>query len=131
MLLTPTYHVFRMYVPFQDATSLPVKFDAGRYTEGTLTMPRADVVAAQDRDGVSWVALTNVDPDHALKVEISVAGQQVKSVRGEVLSATNVDAVNTFAAPRNVEPRPIAGQARDGRARLELPPKSVTVVSLR
>jgi alpha-N-arabinofuranosidase len=24
MLLTPTYHAFQMYVPFQDATSLPV-----------------------------------------------------------------------------------------------------------
>ena len=29
MVLTPTYHVFRMYVPFQDATFVPVTFDAG------------------------------------------------------------------------------------------------------
>jgi alpha-N-arabinofuranosidase len=29
MLLTPTYHVFRMYLPFQDATSVPVSFAAG------------------------------------------------------------------------------------------------------
>src|SRR2546430_8631071 len=29
MVLTPTYHVFRMYVPFQDATFLAVKIDAG------------------------------------------------------------------------------------------------------
>ena len=25
MLLTPTYHVFRMYVPFQDATFIPAE----------------------------------------------------------------------------------------------------------
>ncbi|MEI9905917.1 MAG: alpha-L-arabinofuranosidase C-terminal domain-containing protein [Asticcacaulis sp.] len=25
MVLTPTYHVFHMYVPFQDATVIPVK----------------------------------------------------------------------------------------------------------
>src|SRR3954447_713773 len=31
MTLTPTYHVFRMYVPFQDATLLPVTYQAGRY----------------------------------------------------------------------------------------------------
>ena len=27
LVLTPTYHVFKMYVPFQDATSLPVSYD--------------------------------------------------------------------------------------------------------
>lgn len=31
MLLTPTYHVFHMYVPFQDATFVPVSFDKGSY----------------------------------------------------------------------------------------------------
>ena len=35
MVLTPTYHVFQMYVPFQDATFVPVTFDAGTYTQGT------------------------------------------------------------------------------------------------
>ena len=34
MVLTPTYYVFKMYVPFQDATFVPVTFDAGRYTHG-------------------------------------------------------------------------------------------------
>ncbi len=33
LVLTPTYHVFHMYVPFQDATFLPVTFDAGTYVE--------------------------------------------------------------------------------------------------
>ncbi|HSC14936.1 MAG TPA: alpha-L-arabinofuranosidase C-terminal domain-containing protein, partial [Gammaproteobacteria bacterium] len=27
MLLTPTYHVFKLYIPFQDATSLPVSYE--------------------------------------------------------------------------------------------------------
>ena len=34
MVLTPTYYVFKMYVPFQDATFVPVTFDAGSYTHG-------------------------------------------------------------------------------------------------
>ena len=48
MVLTPTYHVFRMYVPFQDATVVPVTFDAGRYTHRDLTLPRVDAIAAKD-----------------------------------------------------------------------------------
>ena len=38
MVLTPTYHVFKMYVPFQDATFVPVTFDAGTYTHGDVTL---------------------------------------------------------------------------------------------
>ena len=28
IVLTPTYHVFSMYVPFQDATFVPIELDA-------------------------------------------------------------------------------------------------------
>jgi alpha-N-arabinofuranosidase len=40
MVLTPTYHVFKMYLPFQDATFVPVTFDAGT----PLTAPKVDSV---------------------------------------------------------------------------------------
>ena len=36
MVLTPTYHAFKMYVPFQDAKLVPVQFDAGSYVTGTF-----------------------------------------------------------------------------------------------
>ena len=35
MLLTPTYHVFKMYIRFQDATFVPVAFNAGNETAVT------------------------------------------------------------------------------------------------
>ena len=47
MVLTPTYYVFKMYVPFQDATFVPVTFDAGKYTNGNITLPRVDALAAK------------------------------------------------------------------------------------
>ena len=49
MVLTPTYHVFRMYLPFQDATSVPVSFAAGWYMKGDVTLPRLDAIAAKDK----------------------------------------------------------------------------------
>jgi alpha-N-arabinofuranosidase len=45
----PTYHVFRMYVPFQDSIFLPVTFDAGDYTHGNVALPRVDTIAARVR----------------------------------------------------------------------------------
>jgi alpha-L-arabinofuranosidase len=61
MVLTPTYHAFRMYVPFQDATRLPVNFDEGKYQVGDIELPRVDAIAARGKDGKIYVAITNID----------------------------------------------------------------------
>ncbi|MEF2985628.1 alpha-L-arabinofuranosidase C-terminal domain-containing protein, partial [Pseudomonas aeruginosa] len=54
MVLTPTYHIYKMYVPFQGATVVPVKFDAGEYVHGKVTLPRIDAIAARDTAGKLW-----------------------------------------------------------------------------
>ena len=74
MVLTPTYHVFRMYVPFQDATFVPVSLDAGDYTHGDITLPRVDAIAARDTAGKLWLAVTNLDPSRPVAVEASLSG---------------------------------------------------------
>jgi alpha-N-arabinofuranosidase len=130
MVLTPTYHVFRMYVPFQNARFVPVELDAGSYVQGTRTLPRLDAIAARDADGALWLAVTNVDPDRAGRIDISVEGMRVASASGEVLTAPRVDSHNTFDAAETVRPRPVSARARNGRLLLELPGKSVTVVRL-
>jgi alpha-N-arabinofuranosidase len=50
---------------------------------------------------------------------------------GEVLTAARVDSVNAFDAPAEVAPKPIRATLQDGRLRLALPPRSVSVVELR
>src|ERR1022692_3634966 len=130
MLLTPTYHVFRMYVPFQDATSVPVTLDAGTYTNGDIRLPRLDAIAAKDASGKLWLALTNLDPEKPAEIEAELAGIQVKSATGETLTAPKVDSVNSFDAPNAVVPKPVSVKAHDGKLALTLEPKSVTVVAL-
>src|SRR6185369_11316782 len=63
MVLTPTYHAFKMYLPFQDATFVPVTFNAGSYAHGSITLPRVDAIAAKDTAGRLWLAVTNLDPN--------------------------------------------------------------------
>ena len=38
MVLTPTYHVFEMYKPFQDATSLPTDIRTPQYRLGRVSI---------------------------------------------------------------------------------------------
>jgi alpha-N-arabinofuranosidase len=130
MVLTPTYHVFRMYVPFQDATFVPVTFDAGTYTHGGITLPRVDAVAAKDAAGRLWLAVTNVDPNRTVEIEVNINGIAAKSAAGETLTAPRVDSVNTFDAPNTVVPKPFSAKAQGGKLSLKLEPKSVAVVSV-
>jgi len=130
MVLTPTYHVFKMYVPFQDATFIPVTFNAGTYTNGDITLPRVDAIAAKDTSGKFWLELTNIDPNNAVEIEVSLPVINANSATGETLTADKVDTVNTFEAPNKVTPKTISVKVQGGKLTIKLDPKSVTVVSL-
>ena len=130
MVLTPTYYVYKLYLPFQDATFVPVTFEAGWYTQGDVALPRVDAIAAKDTNGKLWLEITNLDPNQPVEVEAGLAGITPKSATGETLTAPRVDSVNTFDAPNTVAPKPISVKAQGGKLVLKLEPKSVTVVSV-
>lgn len=130
MLLTPTYHVFRMYVPFQDATLVSAAYDRGAYSHGGITLPRVDAIAARDASGKLWLAVTNLDPEQPLEIEASFSGLTPKSASGETLTAPRVDSVNTFEAPREVQPKAATVRVQNGKVVVTAGAKSVTVVSV-
>ena len=131
MVLTPTYHVYHMYVPFQDATSLPVSFDPGSYVHGEVKLPRVDAIAAKDKDGKVWLALTNLDPARPVSIEIAADGGRYRAASGQTLAAPHIDSINTFDTPMTVEPKPIAAtKGAAGALSLRLAPASVTVIGL-
>ena len=130
MLLTPTYHVFKMYVPFQDAQLIPVSIDAGTYTFADIHLPRVDAIAARDKAGKLWLALTNVDPNAAVDITIKLSGAAASIALGETLTAPRIDAVNTFAAPDTVATKPAKARIVNDQMTLKLAPQSVTVLGL-
>lgn len=130
MVLTPTYHVYKMYLPFQDATSVPVSFDAGTYAQGDIKLPRVDAIAARDAQGRLWLAVTNLDPARPASILANLSGAKATSARGQILTAARVDAINSFEAPGAVAPKPFNAKAgRDGLM-LDIPAKSIVVVQL-
>jgi alpha-L-arabinofuranosidase len=128
---TPTYHVFRMYLPFQDATFLPVELTAPRLSSGTDSMPAFNLTAARGTDGKIYVAIANADPEHRQTIRLALGGIAARSVRGEVLTHERMDAHNSPGEEDTVFPRPFTGARIDkGSLHLEAPPKSVVVVQL-
>jgi alpha-L-arabinofuranosidase len=131
MVLTPTYHAFKMYVPFQDAASLPVKLaNNPRYTFGKKNIPAVSASAARGKDGKLYLALVNANPKEAIDVAIDVAGTTATSVSGSVLTAAAMDAHNAVAAPTAVTPAPFQAKANDGKLIVKLPAKAIVVVAV-
>jgi len=130
MVLTPTYYVFKMYVPFQNATFIPVAFDAGTYTHGSVTLPRFDAIAAKGTDGKLLVEITNLDAENPAAIEADLAGITAKSATAQTLTGAAVDSINTFQSPNSVVPKPTAVKVQNGKLSLTVAPRSVTVVSI-
>lgn len=131
MVLTPTYHVFRMYIPFQDATVIPGELKSPWYNKDQWTVPAVSASAARGTDGLVRVALVNVDPNRPATIGVTLAGVNASGVEGEVLTGA-IQAHNSFAAPETVKPAPFTGASlTGGKLEVTLPAASVVVLTLR
>ncbi len=131
MVLTPTYHAFRLYRSFQDGTAIPLTIASPVYRQGAITLTAVQGSAVRDARGVLHVALVNVDPARAAAVSVTLAGVAASTVRGEILTADRLDAHNDFDHPDVVRPVPFTGaRLSGGRLVATLPPRSVTMLDL-
>jgi alpha-N-arabinofuranosidase len=130
MILTPTYHVFEMYIPFQDATSLPAEIETPEYRRGDQSMPAVDVSAARGSDGRIHVAFVNLDPHRDATVSTTISGVRARGASGQLLTAKQMDAHNTFDAPNTIKPEPFEARRTRNALVVEIPPKAVIVVAV-
>jgi alpha-N-arabinofuranosidase len=130
MLLTPTYHVFRMYIPFQDATFLPLAVEEmPAYEHADYSVPAVSATAARGTDGRLYASVANLDPGESAEVTIEVAGAELGDAVAEILTADAIDGHNTFEAPNAVVPRPFDDFDVDGsRLTLRLPAKALVMI---
>ncbi|WP_313809203.1 alpha-L-arabinofuranosidase C-terminal domain-containing protein [Sphingobium sp.] len=131
MVLTPTYHVFEMYKPWQDATVLPIDIDTPWYHKDKFTMPAVSGSAVKAKDGKVHVGLSNLDPNQTNTVTVKLDGLNAANVSGRILTAPAINSHNTFTDPQAVKPVLFTGaQLSDGTLTVALPPKSVVVLDL-
>jgi alpha-L-arabinofuranosidase len=132
LILTPTYHVFKMYQPFQDATYLPTDLTTPQYSQGADSVPAISLSAARTASGSIALALVNLDPNKAIAVSVAIAGANLSQVSGSLLTAAAMDAHNTFENPDMVHPIAFTGATIAGRGlSLTVPAKSLVVLTLR
>jgi alpha-N-arabinofuranosidase len=132
MVLTPTYHVFEMYIPFQDATFVPVDLDGvPSYALGEYSVPVVSATAARGADGKYYVSLANLGPDEEAQVSLGIEGATMSVESAEILTGPAMDSHNTFDEPARVKPQPFDGALIDGASlRVELPARSIVMIAM-
>jgi len=128
MILTPTYHVYEMYVPFQGATALSVDFNSPDYSHDGETIPALSVSAAIAEDGDILISVVNADASDAHNVTLPAFGADSATVRQ--LTGDSMDAHNSFDDPEAVVPTQISVSASRGKLRMTVEPRSVSVVRI-
>jgi alpha-L-arabinofuranosidase len=127
MVLTPTYHIFDMYQPFQGATPLGASVGTPDYANGTHRMPAIDSSVARGADGRLYMALVNVDPNRPARIVTNLTG----NATGRMLTGQALDTHNSFDAPQTIQPVAYQGVRADGnRLAFELPAKAIAVVAI-
>ena len=117
MLLTPTYHIFDMYRPFQGATPYPASVTGPTYANGEHSMAAVDASVARAADGKLYLALVNVDPNLPARITTSLSGR----ASGRILSGPALDTHNTFESPDTIQPAAYSGRSVGGRLVFDLP----------
>jgi alpha-N-arabinofuranosidase len=131
MLLTPTYHVFEMYRPFQNSTLLPAELTTPEYKVGEVSIPAVSVSAARGENNSLVVSLVNADPNKPARVTAKFAGATPKKISARVLTTDAMNTHNTFDKPNTVQPAAFEGGKRKGDEWVfDLPAKSVVVATL-
>nr|WP_282778246.1 alpha-L-arabinofuranosidase C-terminal domain-containing protein [Phaeodactylibacter xiamenensis] len=130
MILTPTYHVMRMYKVHQDATLIPLSFESPEYTHEDKSLPAISASASRDAAGNTHFSLVNIDSEKAHEIQLDVSGLDLSKVLGEILSADKLQDHNSFDNPDKVHPESFKKiQLKGGTLSLEIPPFSVIVIT--
>jgi alpha-L-arabinofuranosidase len=131
MAKTPTYYVFAMYLPFQDATVFPVDVIAPKLMSGKDSFPAFNLTAARATDGKTYVAVANLDASNGQSIRLALGTLKAASVTGTVLTHALMDAHNAPGEREVIAPETFrGGRIADGALTLKVPAKSVVVVRL-
>jgi alpha-N-arabinofuranosidase len=150
--VTPTFHVFQMYLPHRGAQGIRAEFSSpairnplanapipaggNSYTgslEAVKLLAGLSGSASISATNPKLVTLTVVNPhiDLPVTTEIAVAGATISSSTGQVLAEQDVHAHNDFSHPNAVHPNPARTAApTGGRLTHTFPPASVTTLQL-
>ena len=84
MLLTPTYHVMKMYNVHQGALLVPISIESPSYEFQGKKLTAVSASASKDATGAVNISLTNIDYSKPHEVSINLRGEDFSKVTGQI-----------------------------------------------
>ncbi|MES2794313.1 MAG: alpha-L-arabinofuranosidase C-terminal domain-containing protein [Bacteroidota bacterium] len=132
MVLTPTYHVMKMYNVHQEATLVPIQIESPAYQFGNKKLTAVSASASKEASGALNISLTNIDFTKAHEVIINLRGEDFSKLSGKILASPKINDFNSFEQPDKVSIKDFSGaKLEKGILKLTIPAYSVLVLNLK
>lgn len=130
MLLTPTYHVMKMYNVHHDAKLIPVSFDSPQYEFEGEYLDAISISASEDNNGSKHFSLVNIDAEKTHEIELNVSALDLKDATAQILTSDKLQDYNSFDNPSLITPASFKDfKLKKGKLNIKLPPFSVVVIN--
>jgi len=140
MVLTPTYYVFKMYVPNMEAINIPIDVKSDTFSaenEREKSQPRVSpyisASASKSADGTVNINLANADLSQSNKLTIDLGGIKGKIVSATILTSKDMKDHNTFEQPSKVIPVEFKGAKlnKQGQLIVDMPKMSIVTLQIK
>ncbi|MGC9150989.1 MAG: alpha-N-arabinofuranosidase [Microbacter sp.] len=105
MILTPTYYAFEMYKGHMDGQFLHSVLQCDSVNLGHEKTPMLNTTASM-KDGVITLSIVNIDPETAVNLTCELQGGSFSTLHGTILTSKNLNDINTFESPFNIQTKP-------------------------
>ncbi len=130
ILLTPTYHIMKMYNVHQDAVMLPsaiIKNES--YSFGEETLPAVSVSASQNEKGMIHISLANIHATETQNTSLEIRGIDINQVSGQILTSEKVQNYNSFENADLIKPAGFSDiKLNEHTLEVSIPPFSAIVL---
>lgn len=131
MILTPTYHVFKMFSVHQNARLLDTNLEKTYYCYGDERLEQLSVSSSMDLEGNIHISLCNLDPSHEAEIKCELLGTSNSIISGTILTAKDMNARNTFDNPEAITEAVFNNVSlENNQISTCIPPKSVVVLKI-
>ena len=129
MLKTPTYYVFKMYKPHQEASLVEAQLEDTAFDHDGIRYTDVSV-SASVKDDTLFVTLSNANLKESYTIDTDL-GEAFGSYEARILTGAMGD-YNTFDQPDNVFDKAYDGVKLSGKdASIVLPPVSVVTIAFK
>jgi alpha-N-arabinofuranosidase len=134
LIVTPTYHVWDMFMPHRDARFVPCEIAHAPTIRSSTgkEAPALSISATSPADGSNlFVSVVNLDPAAECAAKLTIAGETSWRIqRMRRLHTGDLHSHNTFDAPDTVAPSDVALDPAASLDRLTFPAQSITTIRL-